>query len=935
MLTARRIGGPCSRCRQDLLHLFEYGFVGPSAVRRAPAHAGFAPLRSFHASRSRKPSPQLAQQRPFSTTKPSARDATPDASQDPKDIETIVRQAKALFGDTLPKDYLSPEEYKVYERLFGAPLRETTPQDVGIPFKNETSGPILLREAPNGTLEEVEYDYDPSTNPEALEENEELDQEEEDIFISDEQLELEEDDADVEVMGADLLAAEAIRDDLPTDPRLDYMDVIAKNEREYDALLKLKADFEAASLQAIEEEERQRIIEAEAQATGSEGEVDFAELSHEELERLAYRDQIVEEWEQFDDGIKAHELTVEGRFRTSPATIQIPKQDFVQPITELLKRTDPTHLKEGAEAAFGGRGLPFSARIPHNMLDVKQIGISLQANQGHMSEIEADAYIATVLPTVYATATSILVEVRKRLGTEWLRDLLRKNDGLGPRVLDAGAAGASMLAWQHVVRAEWEAMKSEGEALADSEAPLGKRTVLVGSNFLRHRVSTLFENTTFLPRLPDYLHSAENVQRQLDAPAEPRQRKTYDVIVVSHMLMAQAKQYRRKELIDNLWAHLNPDGGVLVVLEKGHPRGFEAVADVRQRMLDEFIVAPGEKYNPEDQMEPENDGSGNKPKVVRRIKEPGMIIAPCTNHTKCPMYPRPGYTHGRKDFCHFGQRFIRPPFFQRILGESHANHEDVSFSYLALRRGGHRDPRGPADAMGDPAGPWQGKAAADRAHRGYGEPEEAEAEVGSDGVPQRPSMLSLPRNIRPPLKGRGHVTMDVCTPAGALERWTVPKSLGKQAYHDARKVRWGDLWALGAKQREARTPRLGRPGAELLTDLANPLGPGKGDGGVRARRALEDAGSGEYGGGKRKPRVIDVDLASSGAIAGASERIPRNLRRPAERRTRGGRDAAKKELVESIQADLDDEDSVDGPTLKVRKGRDGRRRGGEDPDDGM
>ncbi|KLU82990.1 hypothetical protein MAPG_02057 [Magnaporthiopsis poae ATCC 64411] len=193
-------------------------------------------------------------------------------------------------------------------------------------------------------------------------------------------------------------------------------------------------------------------------------------------------------------------------------------------------------------------------------------------------------------------------------------------------------------------------------------------------------------------------------------------------------------------------------------------------------------------------------------------------------------------------------------------------------------------------------------------------------------------MLSLPRNIRPPLKGRGNVAMDVCTPAGTLERWTVPKSFGKQAYHDARKARWGDLWALGAKQREARPPRLGRPGSELLTDLARPLGPGKGDGGVRARRALEDAGSGEYGGGKRRPRVVDVELAASGAIAGASERIPRNLRRPAERRTRGGRDAAKKELVDVIRDELDAEESADGPTLRVRKGKGGRSKG-EEPDE--
>ncbi|KLU82991.1 hypothetical protein MAPG_02058, partial [Magnaporthiopsis poae ATCC 64411] len=687
MLAVRRIGGPCSRCRQDLLHLFEYGFVGPSAVWRAPAHAGFAPLRSLHASRSRKPSSQPAQRRAFSTTEASAQEATPEGSQNPKEIETIVRQAKALFGDTLPKNYLSPDEYKVYERLFGAPLRETTPQDVGIPFKNENSGPALLREAPDGTLEEVEYDYTPSTDPEAFEDDQEPDPQ-------DEEAHMEAEEAELEAEEARLQGEEAIRDDLPKDPRLDYLDIVAKNQREYDALLKLKADFEAASVQALQEEERQRAAEAEPQEAWpwpEEEQVKTAELSREEEERQAYRGRIVAQWDELDSGLKIHELTAEGRFRTNPTTIQIPKHQVVDPITELLQRTDPTHLKESAEAVFGGRGLPFSARTPHNMLNVRQVGIALQATQGHMSEIEADAYIATVLPTLYATATSVLNEVRKRLGNKWLWELIDKHDGLGPRVLDAGSGGAAMLAWQHIVADERQAMMSERPSPKNIEAmisfeeepaepaegaepteptasptPRGQRTVLVDSNFLRHRVSTLLENTTFLPRLPDYLHSAENVERQLDAPAEPMQRKTYDVIIASHMLMGLSRQHKRKELIDNLWAHLNPDGGVLIVIEKGHPRGFEAVADVRQRMLDEFIVAPGEKYNPEDLVEAEDDGSrGKKRKAVRRIKEPGMIIAPCTNHATCPMYPRPGYTHGRKDFCHFGQRFIRPPFFQR------------------------------------------------------------------------------------------------------------------------------------------------------------------------------------------------------------------------------------------------------------------------------
>jgi ribosomal protein RSM22 (predicted rRNA methylase) len=75
--------------------------------------------------------------------------------------------------------------------------------------------------------------------------------------------------------------------------------------------------------------------------------------------------------------------------------------------------------------------------------------------------------------------------------------------------------------------------------------------------------------------------------------------------------------------------------------------------------------------------------------------------------------------------------------------------------------------------------------------------------------------LQLPRLILPALKRRGHIILDVCTPAGTLERWTVPRSFSKQGFRDARKVRWGDLWALGAKTRIPRSVRLGKPNDEF------------------------------------------------------------------------------------------------------------------------
>jgi hypothetical protein len=80
------------------------------------------------------------------------------------------------------------------------------------------------------------------------------------------------------------------------------------------------------------------------------------------------------------------------------------------------------------------------------------------------------------------------------------------------------------------------------------------------------------------------------------------------------------------------------------------------------------------------------------------------------------------------------------------------------------------------------------------------------------------------------------VTMDMCTPEGKIERWTVPKSFSKLAYHDARKSRWGDLWALGAKTRVPRNLRIGHPD----------------DGGRRSAAEAEISKKG-------KPQRVDID----------------------------------------------------------------------------
>ena len=375
----------------------------------------------------------------------------------------------------------------------------------------------------------------------------------------------------------------------------------------------------------------------------------------------------------------------------------------------------------------------------------------------------------------------------------------------------------------------------DGEVKELGSARLGKATVLTGSGPLRQRASVLLENTTFLPRLPDYIHASGHAN-------DSSTKKQFDVIVAPHSLWCLQEDYMRRQLVQNLWSLLDPNGGVLVLLEKGVPRGFEVIAGARQHLLAELFTNQDRLRDEEvetDVASIEHDHS-NPGTTSNRTRDnisrhPGKILAPCTNHNKCPMYTIPGISKGRKDYCHFSQRYIRPPYFQRMLGAKDRNHEDVRFSYVAVQKG-------LVEGMGkERADALVGKEATDRAFEGYdiddkefhpteSAPQPATTIVATssgndattsatedDARSRHPEASAaplltnpLPRQILPPLKRKGHIILDLCTPSGTLERWTVSKSYGAEAYRDARKSKWGDLWALGAKTRVPRGMRLGR-----------------------------------------------------------------------------------------------------------------------------
>ncbi|PMD57657.1 Rsm22-domain-containing protein [Hyaloscypha bicolor E] len=774
MLTARKAPRACQSCRVQLLSLFEHGFTQPASPNASRLRYSPQSL----------PAPQPRHSltvRRFTTTQIRADEPKQDLPEVVEaravSIESIVRQARQTFGETLPKDYLSTEEYVLYERLYGPPLRETRPDDLeyipdgGEEATGDSVRNVLLKETGNGEFEEIEFD--PALGFSVIEDG---------MSAADYEVDELELNAEEEIIAGEALEA-ALAEQAESQMSAEGEDIVqaqGKNQREINAISRLQRDMdEVVAPPAYEEDDIDEEYEEDL-------EEDQEEEEYEENESDTYLD---------SDTTRTHPHTMTARSGTNPATLSLPEEQMIKPMSELLARADMKHIREAAEKAFGGKGLPYSSSTPASKKLLPQKHIGLDASQHRMSEIEADAYIAGVLPGTYASVMSTLVEVRKRLGREWLRDLIFREGGEGPRVLDAGAGGAGIIAWKEVLQAEWDVLKDEG-IVKGGNPPSGKATVLTGSNSLRHRISKLLDNTTFLPRLPDYIH-ASNLETHLDgSPAQGR--KAFDVIIAPHTLFPLKEDFRRKNMVQNLWSLLNPNGGVLILIEKGLPRGFEAIAGARSLLLNSHISSPGDTAL-ESRIE-----SADAERFI--AKEEGMIIAPCTNHSKCPMYPIPGLSTGRKDFCHFEQRFIRPAYLQRLLGAKIRNHEDVKYSYVAVRRG--VDARKATNAL------MQGEEATLQSFEGYEGHDlpDAETEMSLEASDIKFHPLSLPRSVLPPLKRRGHVTLDLCTPSGKLERWTVPKSFSRTAYRDARKSKWGDLWALGAKTRTPRPPRLGRLG---------------------------------------------------------------------------------------------------------------------------
>lgn len=194
------------------------------------------------------------------------------------------------------------------------------------------------------------------------------------------------------------------------------------------------------------------------------------------------------------------------------------------------------------------------------------------------------------------------------------------------------------------------------------------------------------------------------------------------------------------------------------------------------------------------------------------------ILAPCPHHGKCPLqlgdpkyYQIPSHKH-RLNMCSFSKILERPKYTMELkkgrrLAVPWNTFAEDGFGLDKLSK----KERKTLEGSGRPGGRNTETGSysyliAERAPNDNATIQSIlkDREYTQSGVPDPQSPNNWPRIVLNPTKVKNNVKLTVCAPSARIETWQVPKSLGKQVYHDARKATRGDLWALLKKSVQVR-----------------------------------------------------------------------------------------------------------------------------------
>jgi ribosomal protein RSM22 (predicted rRNA methylase) len=335
--------------------------------------------------------------------------------------------------------------------------------------------------------------------------------------------------------------------------------------------------------------------------------------------------------------------------------------------------------------------------------------------------------------------------------------------------------------------------------------------------------------------------------------------KKYDLIIVNQSLLTREYNFPRDIDVNlHLVLRLLKPGGHVVLIERGNTLGFETIARARQVMIrpesypeeigkiprpyikgssikpqralrkddqilteidrfeSEIIEKYGEPTEEDLRFEFEGDENFELLKVSEGLSPTSVdyhlkVLAPCPHHSKCPLqlgdpkyYKISSHKH-RLSFCSFNKVVERPKYTMELKkGRRLATTWDKSTEDgFGLDRISKKQLKS-LEGSGRPGGrnTENGSYSYLIAERSKNDTATIER-INRDRELNKNSISDItdqwPRVINAPSKIKNNVKLNVCASSGKIETWTIPKSLGKQVYHDARKVDHGDLWPLGKK----------------------------------------------------------------------------------------------------------------------------------------
>ncbi|KAL5535734.1 RSM22 [Sanghuangporus sanghuang] len=350
------------------------------------------------------------------------------------------------------------------------------------------------------------------------------------------------------------------------------------------------------------------------------------------------------------------------------------------------------------------------------------------------AERDGTAFASVALPAHYSVVYAVLDNIKHRLGEEWkVRSVIDWGSAVG------SGFWASMHAFQET--------SDEEEAVPKPDALLSQSTI---SSYLGiERRDALTSMAKKLIEGSDTAHTTVRWRKGYPEAEQAERTEDGDILALSAFYLSSLQNsVAKKDLIKQMWSS---GANVIVLIDHDTSAGFISIAEAREQLL---RLGRKELQDPALQHDP---ASGCH------------VVAPCPHDGACPLL-----NSGKSNLqCSFSQRLQRPAFLRRTK-HVRAGHEDIGYSYVAIRRGKR---------------PSLHQTSATDGALHQSEP------VGEDPVDRiRLEAYDWPRMVFPPLKRSGHVIIDGCTLEGKIMRMTIPRSQGKQPYYDARKSSWGDIF---------------------------------------------------------------------------------------------------------------------------------------------